>query len=93
MEIAFRFDEDVQIAMLLGEFTEKLLDVLHIDDVVDQSESCGVIAMRQVCHFLGDLLGRFGPKLHILGVEPAKGAMVFLAPPTAARALIEKYPV
>ena len=28
VEIAFRFDEDVQIAMLLGEFTEKLLDVL-----------------------------------------------------------------
>ena len=90
VKIALRLDEDVEIAMVRRKFPEELVDVGHVNDVVDQSESGRVIAMGQVCHFLGDLVGRFGPKLHALRIEAAKRAMVLFPPPTTTRTFIQE---
>ena len=90
VEIALCFDEDIEIATVRRKFAEEVLDVFHVDDVVDQSKSRRVVAAGEVCHFPGDLFRRFGPKLHALRIQTAERAMMLLAPPTSARSFIQQ---
>jgi hypothetical protein len=90
VKVALGLDENVKIAMIGGKLSKELVNVFHIDNVIDQPEPRRIIPVREVGHFTRDLFRRFGAKLHALSIESAKGAMMFLSPPTTARSLVQE---
>ena len=89
-EVALGLDKHFQIKPLLRKLREQLVDVLHVDDVVHESEPRGVVAAGEDLEFFEDLRGGLGAELHGLRVQPAERAVVFLAPPAPARALVQE---
>src|ERR1700675_412865 len=93
MQVALGFDEHVKITMVSRKSTEEVLHIFHVDDVVHQSKSRRIVSAGEIGHLPGRLLGRFGPKLHALGVQSTKRTVMFFSPPTAPRTFIEEDPI
>ena len=90
LQITLGFDEHIEIAAFLSKGAEQVLDILHVDNVVHQTEPRRIVTTRQIGHLASDLVRRLGSELHTLRIQATEGAMVFLAPPTTARSFIQQ---
>jgi len=48
LQIALRFNKHVQITMIFCQFAEQIVDVPHVDDVVDQPKPNGIVALGKL---------------------------------------------
>ncbi|MFN9959229.1 MAG: hypothetical protein ACK55I_39560, partial [bacterium] len=64
LKIALGFDKHIEIAMRGGKLAEQILDILHVDDVIDQPEPGRVIPAGERRHLPRRLIRRFRPELH-----------------------------
>ena len=46
LQIALGFDEDIEIAAVFGKRAEEILDIFHVDDIVDETKARRVVAAR-----------------------------------------------